>query len=275
MANNKRSRVQNIIWDIMNVIKPIIEDEGFHYFMLGGTLIGAIRHKGFIPWDDDIDIGMPRKDYEAFLKVISSRLPPHLKLHTYWDDSPHHYYFSRIVDTRYELKRIGSTVERNEDVWVDIFPLDGMPNNGFARRIHMIRLLYARARYHIATFDKVNLKRPNRPLSERAVIWFVMHTGIGTRSDARKWLDKIDRLLKKYSVEDTSWICNFMGQYKFKEMFPKDWYGNGALYDFEDGQLMGPVEYDKLLTYQYGDYMTPPKDADKNAHAAVFEEEGN
>ena len=81
--------------------------------------------------------------------------------------------------------------------------------------------------------------------------------------------------IKKYSVEDTSWICNFMGQYKFKEMFPKDWYGNGALYDFEDGQLMGPVEYDKLLTYQYGDYMTPPKDADKNAHAAVFEEEGN
>ena len=271
----KRSDVQEIIWDIMNDIKPVIAENGFTYFMLGGTLLGAIRHKGFIPWDDDIDIGMPRKDYEEFLKIIPKNLPPYLKLNTYWDDSPHHYYFSRIVDTRHELKRTGSTVERNEDVWVDIFPLDGMPNNVLVRRIHMWRLLYARARYHIATFDKVNLKRPNRPLSERIIIWFVMHTGIGTHSDAKKWLNKIDKLLKKYSIEDTKWVCNFMGQYKFKEMFPKNWYGDGIMYEFEDSEMMGPVEYDKVLSQQYGDYMKPPKDADKNAHAAVFEETGN
>ena len=273
MANsNSRSKVQNIIWDIMNSIKPIIEKSNLHYYMLGGTMIGAIRHKGFIPWDDDIDIGMPRNDYEKFIKEIPTKLPPHLKLQTYWDDSPHHYYFSRIVDTRYKLKRTGSVVERNQEVWVDIFPLDGMPNNCIARRLHMFRLLYARARYHIATFDKVNLKRPNRPLSERIVIWLVKHTGIGTHSDARKWLNKIDMLLKKYSIENSNWVCNFMGQYKFKEMFPKEWYGDGSLYDFEDGQLMGPVEYDKVLSQQYGDYMTPPNDADKNAHAAVFKE---
>ena len=266
--NTSMSKVQNIIWDIMKELMPIISKYSLTYYMLGGTLLGAVRHKGFIPWDDDIDIGMPRSDYEKFLTIIEKELPSHLKLNTYWDNSPHHYYFSRIVDTRHELKRTGSTVERNEEVWIDIFPLDGMPNNAVSRRIHMVKLLYARARYHIATFDKVNLKRPNRPLSERIVIWFVMHTGIGTHSNPRKWLDKIDRLMKKYSIQDTNWVCNFMGQYKFKEMFPKSWYGHGTMYDFEDSQMMGPDEYDKILTQQYGDYMTPP--TNRNAHAAEF-----
>ena len=267
MANSHQlSEVQKIIWRIMNELKPIIEEGHYEYYMLGGTLLGAVRHKGFIPWDDDIDIGMPREDYERFISEISDKLPEHLELNTYWDNSPHHYYFARIVDTRHELKRMGSKVERNEKVWVDVFPLDGMPDNALVRRVHMLRLLYARVRYHIATFDKVNIKRPSRPLSERIVIWLVMHSGIGTHSNPRKWLDKIDRLLKKYSIRDTNWVCNFMGQYKFKEMFPKSWYGKGTLYDFEDSQLMGPDEYDKVLTQQYGDYMTTPEN--KNAHAA-------
>ena len=265
---NKRSDIQEIVWNIMKDIMPIISKHGIRYYMLGGTLLGAIRHKGFIPWDDDIDIGMPREDYERFLKIVSEELPSYLELNTYWDESPHHYYFSRIVDTRHELKRTGSTKERNEYIWVDIFPLDGMPNNPVSRRIHMMKLLYARARYHIASFDKVNLKRPGRPFSERIVIWFVFHTGIGTKSDPKKWLDRIDRLLKKYSINDTNWVCNFMGQYKFKEMFPKTWYGDGTLYDFEESQMIGPIEYDKILTQQYGDYMTPPKE--KNTHAVEF-----
>ncbi len=262
----QRTEVQEIIWQIMKEILPVIEKYNLKYFILGGTLLGAVRHGGFIPWDDDIDIGMARKDYDRFLEIVSRELPPYLKLRTYWDESDHHYYFSRVVDTRHELKRTGSTVERRENVWVDIFPLDGMPNNALVRRIHMLRLLYARARFHMATFNRVNLKRPNRPLSERIIIKIVMLTGMGTHSDAKQWLDKIDALLRKYSVEQSNWVANFMGQYKFKEMFPKDWYGEGTLYDFEDCQLMGPNNYDAVLTRQYGDYMTPPQN--KNAHAA-------
>lgn len=269
MENRKKlSEVQIIIWDIMKDILEVIHKHDYKYFMLGGTLLGAIRHKGFIPWDDDIDIGIPRSDYEDFIKRVSKELPEYLELHTYWDNTSHHYYFSRIVDTRHELKRTGSIVERVEDVWVDIFPLDGMPNNSIVRRIHMLKLLYARARYHMATFDRVNLKRPNRPLSERIIIRIVRKTGFGTHSDAKRWLDKIDALLKKYPVEASDWVVNFMGQYKFKEMFPKSWYGDGKLYPFEDSELVGPIAYDKVLTQQYGDYMTPPKN--KNAHAAEF-----
>lgn len=264
----KRTEVQEIIWQIMQEIMPVVKKYNLKYFMLGGTLLGTVRHGGFIPWDDDIDIGMPRQDYDKFLEIIQKELPSYLKLHTYWDESDHHYYFSRVVDTRHELKRTGSTVERTEDVWVDIFPLDGMPNNVLVRRVHMIHLLYARARYHMATFNRVNLKRPGRPLSERIIIKLVMVTGLGTNSNAKYWLDRIDALLRKYKVEQSEWVVNFMGQYKFKEMFPKSWYGEGTMYEFEDSELMGPDNYDAVLNKQYGDYMIPPKN--KNAHAAEF-----
>ena len=265
------SKIQKIIWNIMSEIKPYLIENDIDYYMLGGTLLGAVRHKGFIPWDDDIDLGIPREQYDDFLKNVAKQLPSYMQVNTFYDETDHHYYFARIVDTRYHLKRMGSEVERTEDAWIDIFPLDGMPNNYFIREIHKMRLLVSRAFYHIATFDRVNLQRPNRPLSERLVIKFVQLTGFGRNMDAKKWLWKIDSLLKKYPYKDSKWVVNFMGQYKFKEMFPKTKYGHGKLYAFENNVLQGPEDADFILSQMYGDYMTPPKDSDKNAHAAELE----
>ena len=260
------------ILNIFKEIKPFLEKSSIPYYLLGGSLLGAVRHKGFIPWDDDIDIGIVREDYERFLEMVSKNLPEHLELRSYRDESDHHYYFSRIVDTRYVLNREGSLVSRKENLWVDIFPLDGMPNNWLLRRIHMLRLLWVRFCYHVACFDKVNLKRPNRPLSERIIIAIVKNIHLGGHRDYKKWLVKLDKLLRKYKVQDSNWIVNFMGQYKFKEMFPKSYYGKGKLYTFEDMQLMGPEDYDKVLSQMYGDYMKEPEDCDKNVHDAYFDE---
>ncbi|MBE6164493.1 MAG: LicD family protein [Streptococcus gallolyticus] len=264
----KLSKIQKIIWNIMDEIKPFLNDNDIEYYMLGGTLLGAVRHQGFIPWDDDIDLGIPREQYDFFLEKVSQQLPDYMEVNTFYDETSHHYYFSRIVDTRYHLKRMGSEIERTEDAWIDIFPLDGMPNNLLLRQWHKSRLLAARAFYHIATFDRVNLQRPNRPLSERIIIKFVQLTGFGRNSDEKKWLWKIDKLLKKYPYKSSEWVVNFMGQYKFKEMFPKEKYGKGKLYPFENDYLNGPEDADYILTQMYGDYMTPPKESEKNAHAA-------
>lgn len=264
----KLSKIQKTIWNIMDEIKPFLNDNDIEYYMLGGTLLGAVRHQGFIPWDDDIDLGIPREQYDFFLEKVAQQLPDYMEVNTFYDETSHHYYFSRIVDTRYHLKRMGSEIERTEDAWIDIFPLDGMPNNLLLRQWHKFRLLVARAFYHIATFDRVNLQRPNRPLSERIIIKFVQLTGFGRNSDEKKWLWKIDKLLKKYPYKSSEWVVNFMGQYKFKEMFPKEKYGKGKLYPFENDYLNGPEDADYILTQMYGDYMTPPKESEKNAHAA-------
>ena len=267
------SVVQTKIFDIFKIIKELLDNDKIPYYLLGGSLLGAIRHKGFIPWDDDIDIGIPRNQYDAFLKNVASKLPEHLKLRTYQDESTHHFYFARIVDTRYIMCRQGSIEIRDENIWVDIFPLDGMPNNFIVRRIHMLKLLWTRFIYHAACFNKLNLKRPNRPLSERIAIKFLQITGYKKNADYKAILDKLNNLLIKYPLEKSDWIVNFMGQYKFKEMFPKSYYNNGKMYDFEGMKILGPENYDAVLTQMYRNYMQEPTEKEKNVHKACLKNE--
>lgn len=261
---------QRYILHVLREVVRVLDELNIPYFMQGGTMLGAIRHGGFIPWDDDVDLGIPRADYDRLLKEVAAHLPENLELRTYDDETDHHYYFARIVDTRYQIRRMGSLEERLENIWVDLFPLDGMPNGCAARQIHKFRLLMTRLKFHLSCFEKVNIKRPGRPLVERIIIKIAMLTRVGKWFNTRKQLDKMDRLLKKYPVEESNYLVNFTGQtsYKFNEMFKKEVYGKGKLYQFESFSLMGPEQYDAYLKSLYGDYMTPPREEDRNAHAA-------
>lgn len=261
---------QRYILHVLREVTKVLEELKIPYFMQGGTMLGAIRHGGFIPWDDDVDLGIPRADYDRLLKEVSARLPENLELRTYDDETDHHYYFARIVDKRYQIRRMGSIEERLENIWVDLFPLDGMPNGFISRQWHKMRLLFTRLKFHLSCFEKVNIKRPGRPLVERIIIRIAMITRVGKWWNTRKQLDKMDRLLKKYPPEKSEYLVNFTGQtsFKFNEMFKKEVYGQGKEYPFEDMVLVGPEQYDAYLKSLYGDYMTPPKEADRNAHAA-------
>lgn len=261
---------QRYILYVLREVTRVLEELNIPYFMQGGTMLGAIRHGGFIPWDDDVDLGIPRADYDRMLKEVAARLPENLELRTYDDETDHHYYFARIVDKRYQIRRMGSIEERLENIWVDLFPLDGMPNGFISRQWHKMRLLVTRLKFHLSCFEKVNIKRPGRPLVERIIIRFAMITHVGSWWNTRKQLDKLDRLLKKYPPEKSRYFVNFTGQtsFKFNEMFKKEIYGQGKAYPFEDMVLIGPEQYDPYLKSLYGDYMTPPKETDRNAHAA-------
>lgn len=261
---------QKYILHVLREVVQVLDELDVTYYMQGGTMLGAVRHKGFIPWDDDVDLGIPRADYERLLKQVSERLPEDLELRTYDDETDHHYYFARIVDKRYQIRRMGSLEERLENVWVDLFPLDGMPDGLIARQWHKFRLLMTRLKFHLSCLEKVNIKRPGRALVERIIIRFAMITRVGKWFDTRKQLDKMDRLLKKYPPERSKYLINFTGQtsYRFNEMFPKEVYGKKTLYPFEDFSLVGPEQYDRYLTSLYGDYMTPPKEGDRNAHVS-------
>lgn len=269
-ADHSLNETQCYIMQILHSVIGILDELEIPYYMQGGTMLGAIRHGGFIPWDDDVDLGIPRKAYDRLLCEISDKLPENLELRTYEDETDHHYYFARIVDTRYQIRRMGSLEERLENIWVDLFPLDGMPNGCFARLCHKARLTMVRLKYHLSCFEKVNIKRPGRPLVERIIIRLAMITRIGTWFNTRRQLDELDALLRKYPPEQSEWLVNFMGQtsYRFNELFKKEIYGQGKRYPFEDMQMIGPEHYDDYLKSLYGDYMTPPDLSDRNAHVS-------
>ena len=130
MEDNDIKLIQCHILDILRELLRIFKKYNLNYYILGGTLLGAVRHNGFIPWDDDLDIGLPRPDYEAFSEIISKELNPPFAVHSLKSGlCEFSYYYIRIVDSRLQLIRRNAEKDVQLPVWIDVFPLDGTPNN--------------------------------------------------------------------------------------------------------------------------------------------------
>lgn len=272
---NNMDLLHQVDMDIVKNVIAICEKNNLKYFMLGGTMLGAIRHKGFIPWDDDIDLGLPRKDYETFLKVAKDELPSNLKLVNYRTDPSYHYYITRILDTEtvVEEERIGNDSEKYTNASIDIFPIDGTPNNKILRKIYYFRVLYHRALMSLCYKDSIDRKRP-RGKAERILLWVMERVPVEKMTTPYKQKCKIDKLLRSQKVEGAKYIGNIMGAYRTKEIVPAEFYGKGKMYQFEDIQLRGMELADEYLTYTYGDYMKLPPVEKRKTHFRVIEIHG-
>ena len=260
--------------DIVKEVIRICDARGLKYFMLGGTMLGAIRHKGFIPWDDDIDLGMPREDYETFLELAPQELAPHLKIVNYRNDPNYMYYITRVLDTETKVieERIGND-NKYTNASIDIFPIDGTPNNKLLRKIYFFRVLYHRALMSLCYKDSIDRKR-KRSKKEKLLLWVMEHIPVEKLTTPYKQKCKIDKLLRKQKIEGAQYIGNIMGAYRTREIVPADFYGEGAYYPFEDIQLRGMAKAHEYLTFTYGDYMQLPPEDQRKTHFKILEIHG-
>ncbi|HFI0645872.1 TPA: phosphorylcholine transferase LicD [Streptococcus suis] len=259
----------------LEIVKEVIEICKKHklsYYMLGGTMLGAIRHKGFIPWDDDIDLGMPRKDYEKFLEVAQIELPKNMRVVNYRNTPNYQYYITRVQDTEFEVieERIGND-SKFTYASIDIFPIDGSPNNFILRKIYFFRVLFHRAMMSIYYKDSIDRKR-KRGTIERILLYVLEKLPFEKIINPNKEKIIIDRLLSSQDVSKSKFIGNIMGAYRTKEMVPKEWYGEGKLYKFEDIELIGLEMYDEYLKFTYGDYMQLPPEENRKSHYTFLED---
>ena len=214
--------LQDIEKNILEECLKIFRKHGLKYYALGGTLLGAVRHKGFIPWDDDIDIGMPREDYEQFMEQYSKELPAYLELQSYQTHASYHNYVPKVIDKRVKVIDYSAQIPQQQYAWIDLFPLDGMPNCKMFRKIHSYRLLFRRMMVNYSLFStSVNLQATKRPWHERALIKLGQLLPLERMLNSKKELQKLDKALKKYAYKQSDYIVNFMGAYKLREMFPK------------------------------------------------------
>jgi lipopolysaccharide cholinephosphotransferase len=256
---------------ILDEIVRICDKHKIVYYISGGTYLGAVRHKGFIPWDDDADIAMPRLEFEKFISIAQKELKENFDLKCYQTDSLYPYYVPKVVDNSVKLIDKSGMYEKIVPAWVDIFPLDGMPKNNFIATIHKFKLLSLRALYNLSNFDTlVKVNKKNRPLIERMLIFIGKNTNIFQKMDSKKRMNAITKCLKRYSNENSDIYMNFMGSYKFNSILSiKDVYGDGATYEFEGRLLNGPSNYDFYLTQIYGNYMEIPNIEDQNKHETL------
>lgn len=253
----------------LNIAKyfvEICEKNNLEYFILGGTFLGAVRHKGFIPWDDDMDFGMPRKDYEKLYKLLSEKKTDKY-IYKNFKNSNIKTYFSRIEDPTISIIDTSAKKEDIRNAWIDIFPLDGMPNGKFRQSIHKLRILITRVRMQYSQFDEiVNQDLPGRRRHEQFLIDLGNLIQPQRFINKKKAFEKMDKLLKKYPYDKSKMVGNHMGIYKFKETFEKNIYEETDKYLFEDIYLTAPKNYDLVLKQLYGEYMIPPKVEERNKH---------
>ena len=268
MNNSKQIKeMQRTELSIAKRFASICQQYGLSYTMLGGAMLGAIRHKGFIPWDDDIDFGMPRDDYEKLKNILKGSRPMGtLRLLDYTLDNSHDYPM-KLVDTSFEIIEKNTASKTTSYAWIDIFPLDGMPNHRVARRLHGFFLLKDRALLKLSQLStRVALINPSRTTSEKMIIHAGKFLHLDKIFDERSRMRHLDCDLKKYDYKSSNYVVNFMGAYKLKEMFEKGVYDSLRSYPFEDTMFYGIADFDKYLSGMYGDYMTPPAVAERDKH---------
>ena len=237
--------------DLLQKIADFCESHGLRYFLCGGTLIGAIRHKGYIPWDDDIDIAMPRQDYDQFVKTFNQP-GNYCQVVNLDTNSDYAYSFAKVFDNRTILKELH--YQGDIGVYVDLFPADGVKDAGQIYKIQMLRkfLHTKRANYYKRKISKKIINTIGKLL----LLPFSAH-------QIARWMDNEARKYAFCSLPKAGVIANPFGP---GEMVDKSVFASDIYQEFEGRKYRIPIGYDTWLRSIYGDYMQLPPEEDRVTH---------
>lgn len=258
-------KVQMVLLEIAKEIKRVCDENNIKYFLDSGTLLGAIRHKGFIPWDDDLDIGMMREDYEKFCNIAPKCLNENYFLQTWKNDTYYGLPFAKVRKKNTVYVENKASKRAKNGFYVDVFPYDYAPESFdekeaiLERLANLERLILMKCLYEPWNeADRINLFKR---------IGYIPYQIFGIFKEKSDLIQQYEALAK--SVSKSSEIYLQFGSSK-GFLVPYKAFGDGIAYTFEDDTFRIPEDYDLYLTSMYGDYMTlPPVEERENRHQII------
>lgn len=245
--------------EIFSEISRICENNNIQYFGFYGTALGAVRHKGFIPWDDDMDIAMFREDYERFLAIAPSQLKPGYSLQHFSTEHDTPTYFAKVrKDGTKFIESYLKHLNIHHGIYVDIFPLDKVPIDEKQRKRHFVH-----RQFWLQLFIAKTLRTTAEHVACKPHVRFLANTfrtflHILLKPVKKSFVfDHLDMCVKKYSDSDSSYVayCDALWTWNSDDFFPLE------KIQFENCLIPIPRNYDEVLKIRYGDYMTiPPED---------------
>lgn len=255
-------KLQKTELDILQEVVRVCEKNELTYYLIGGTLLGAIRHKGFIPWDDDLDIAMPREDYERFLAISNIELKKEYWLHNSKTDPDYWLPFAKVKKRGTVFDEVNSrNIQSDKGIFIDIFPLDNAKREKsifqsiqaiLCKRMSTI-ILWKRGLYNYK--PKFILRIFLRILKNKTIL------------DISNYQQKLMSLSKNKKY---NYFVNLGSNYNYiKQTIPKDKYFPPKRVEFEGKFYNVPRDWDYILRRIYGDYMKLPEENKRVTHNPI------
>ncbi len=273
MAEYDLTKVHETNLKILKEIDRICRKYKIKYMMDAGTLLGAVRHQGFIPWDDDADVAFTRPNYDAFLKVVRRELPPEMELvmpDSYHGGKGFYDFTARII---YKNSRIHENTQEMQyydgklnHLWVDLFTIDRLPGN---KVLSTITLLMHKVIYGMAMGHRYHLDYGKYGLFHKFAVGLMANAGRLVPMKVLFALQRAVALKDRRSRSGLRYYSNYQPDYLYVTL-QKEWCDEVVDLDFCGTKLMAPKNWHEVLTWIYGDYMTlPPKKDRAPSHSTI------
>lgn len=261
-----------IIVDVLRKFIEICKQHNLTYYCCGGTAIGAIRHGGMIPWDDDIDVFMPRPDYDRFVDIIQNTDLGNYEYVSPFTHDNYPLYFIKLCNRKTTLMEEHDT-PCVYGLYIDVFPIDGAPDDydeakAMERRFTKIKNKLEAISTHNTFAEYIKLLCNHKEWGR-----FVRKTiGFFFRKKYRNHLlCQLDSICRSFPFDYSNLVAVYCGSYGPKEVFPRKWLENTVKFSFEGLTVNLPSGYDSYLRQYYGDYMQlPPEEKRISHHTKAF-----
>lgn len=249
--------LQHVEMKILKYFIEVCEENNLTYFLYAGSLLGAIRYQGFIPWDDDIDVIMFREDFEKLNKIFEKNIDEKYKFFNVLNEETYHYTWGRLTLKNTLFKEWwADQVDYTPNIFIDIFILDNVPNNKFKKFIHRWTSfsLNQMTMYSILKFEN---ESKLKEIIQQTMYYILKIIPISTMTIKKKCV----RTFAKYQYEDCEEVCDFPSENMMQLSFKKDWLPLKKV-KFEDIEANIPNNYDKILRMDFDNYMElPPEES--------------